>query len=493
MNNINDIPKDHWFTWEELEPKLKKAKDKTLGQIDVKKVFKKTKNKPKITGIAGDVVEQSLLGYNSDSDQRPDITIDNVPYEVKTTGLRIDSKKKKQKNISYRAKEPMSITNVSLDSIDTEQFESSHFWEKASHMLLIFYLYNSKKTVKASDYANFPIVGYDRYTFSTEDEKILKTDWETIRNFIIELKKQPDPKKEYPRLSSELRSQLLYLDTAPKYPHSPRFRLKRTLVTQMVKTIFGEFEMEDLPNISSVDELTKECQVITEKDKGKSVKKLIEDYGIQLPPSGKISKNISEQIIVRMFGGTRKKLNRIGLFEKAGIVAKSFVFSSKHQRTEDNKLYTLDFDDFFEKDFKKSEMCDYFTQHQFLYVVFQEKDSNQKFEDNIFMGFVRITFDDKFIQKEVKPIWKEIRDIVVNHNLQSTTVKTKDGKPRINNTGVPMEKINLPKSSQSNVFVRGTGRDSAKKQMIQGVRMYPQQLWLKGTYVAELIKNNKYL
>ena len=493
MDSSEKIPKNHWFTWNELKMKLDNAVNKTLGEIDSKDVFQRTKTNPKITGIAGDVVEKSLLGYDSDSDQRPDILIDKVPYEVKTTGLRIDQSEKNTKKTHYIAKEPMSITNVSLESIDEEEFETSHFWEKASKLLLIFYLYNSKNTVKASDYAYFPIVGYDRYTFSEEDQKVLKKDWETIRDFIIELKKQPDPKREYPRLSSELRSQLLYLDTAPKYPHSPRFRLKRSLVTQMVKTIFREVEMEDLPNITSVDELTKECRTITATDQGRSVKELMGKYGIVAPNSEKVSKNVAEQIIASMFGSKKKKLNRIGLFAKAGIVAKSLVLSSKHQRTEDNKLFTLSFDDFFDKEFEESEVYEYFSQHQFLYVVFEEKNKEQKFSENIFKGFVRITFDEKFIEEYVRPSWAAIKDVIVNHKLKATPVYTKDGKIRVNKNGVPMEKINLPKSSKFKVFVRGTGQNSKDKHLIQGVRMYHQQLWLKGSFVVELIKKHDYL
>lgn len=37
--------------------------NKTLGQVDVNNVFARTITHPKITGIAGDVVEQSILGY----------------------------------------------------------------------------------------------------------------------------------------------------------------------------------------------------------------------------------------------------------------------------------------------------------------------------------------------------------------------------------------------------------------------------------------------
>ena len=153
MENKYGLPDDHLFTYDKIIALLEECMGKTLGQVDKNHVFDKTKANPKITGIAGDVVEQSILGYNPDSDQRPDILIDNVPTEVKTTGIRY-SKKKGQEG-TYEAKEPMSITAVSPKTIVNEEFNSSHFYQKLSHMLLVYYLYDSNVTVEAKDYAKF--------------------------------------------------------------------------------------------------------------------------------------------------------------------------------------------------------------------------------------------------------------------------------------------------------------------------------------------------
>ena len=47
---------------------------------------------------------------------------------------------------------------------------------------------------------------------------------------------------------------------------------------------------------------------------------------------------------------------------------------------------------------------------------------------------------------------------------------------------------NLPKSSEGIVFVRGTGVDSSdKRECVNGVRMYCQRVWIKGSYLAELV------
>lgn len=79
---------NHIFTEEEVVRILDKVVGKTLGQIDKNNVFDKTKEKPKITGIAGDVIEQSVFGYQADTKQEADLLIDGRPVELKTTGLK---------------------------------------------------------------------------------------------------------------------------------------------------------------------------------------------------------------------------------------------------------------------------------------------------------------------------------------------------------------------------------------------------------------------
>ena len=77
----------HEYTKDHLVALLDGATNRTLGQVDVNKVFDRTIINPKITGIAGDVIEQSVLGYPSDSDSEPDLIVDGVKTELKTTGL----------------------------------------------------------------------------------------------------------------------------------------------------------------------------------------------------------------------------------------------------------------------------------------------------------------------------------------------------------------------------------------------------------------------
>ncbi len=51
----------------------------------------------------------------------------------------------------------MTITAVSPHSITEEEFETSSFWHKLEHLLIVYYHYDSPETVPAAKYADFLI------------------------------------------------------------------------------------------------------------------------------------------------------------------------------------------------------------------------------------------------------------------------------------------------------------------------------------------------
>ena len=494
MENKYGLPDDHLFTYDKIIALLEECMGKTLGEVDKNHVFDKTKTNPKITGIAGDVVEQSILGYKPDSDQRPDILIDDVPTEVKTTGIRY-SKKKGQEG-TYEAKEPMSITAVSPKTIVDEEFQGSHFYQKLAHMLLVYYLYASNVTVEAKDYAKFYLKSYELHEFNDEDTNRLQSDWEIVRDFIREIQNNySDPESQYPRISSELRDRLMYVDTAPKWPNSPRFRLKRSVVTSIVRDHFDK-KLEVLPDkIDNFAEFDKKLHDITKLYKGKTVEELVKYFNIKYKDINKLNKAIAEQIVIKMFGGKSKKINQIDLFEKVGIIAKTICLSSKGGRTEDMKLFSIDFNEWCSDiKFEESFCYDYFMNHQFLCIIFKEKDKNQNFKDNKFLGFKRISYSGDFIDNTVQKVWNEIRDLVINKELKETIVLNKEGNSIINETGVVSTSLNFPKSSEFDIFVRGSGIDSTKKPLkLNGIDMYEQCLWVKGNYVVSELSKKELL
>ena len=79
------VSDDRKYTKEFVYNLLEGVKGKTLGEVDKSNQFARTQNSEKITGIAGDVIEQSVFGYERDSKQECDIEIDGVLTELKTT------------------------------------------------------------------------------------------------------------------------------------------------------------------------------------------------------------------------------------------------------------------------------------------------------------------------------------------------------------------------------------------------------------------------
>jgi len=478
----------HFFNRKELEEILDACKNKTLGEVDVNNVFDKTKEHPKITGIAGDVIEQSVLGYSADTRQEPDLDVDGVKTELKTTGIKYINK-----NTKLVAKEPMSITAVSPDVIVNETFCNSNFWHKLAHLLFVYYLYDSSTTVKAGEYANFPIMGYQFYEFNSEDKETLKNDWTIVRDFIRYLQEEyEDYEDEYPRISHELRKELMYIDTAPKWPNRPRFRLKRKVVSSIVQDYFDK-SLEQLPKTyTSYSDIYETCHELTENYKGKSITELTDLLDIEVKT---INKSIGEQIIVKMFGGKSKKMQQISLFNKLGIIGKTLTLTERGLRKEDMKLFTIDFSEFNEDiKFEDSQTYDYFANNRFLCIIFQRPHTNAKLNENIFLGFKMITFDEEFLENDVRKTWERIKDLVVNDKLEDVVMLDRNGNPRKNPSGNIMSAPNFPKSSEGNVFVRGTSSTSDDKPLtLNGIKMYRQQMWVKGLYIVEKLNNEDYI
>lgn len=480
--------KNHFFHKEELEKILDDTLNKTLGEVDKNNVFDKTIMSPKITGIAGDVIEQSVLGFSADNLQRPDLNVDGVDMELKTTGIRL-SKKERNK---YEAKEPMTITAVSPDKIVLEEFKTSNFWHKLEHMLLVYYHYASNKTVKAAEYADFYIKGYEFHEFDKIDKERLKNDWEIVRDYIIEVQSTYEqPEGQYPRLSSELRDKLVYIDTAPKWPHPPRFRLKRQVVTDIVQKHFGD-KLEQLPGrYNGFRDIDIKCHCITEQDASKTVEQLILQYGITVRDVKNVSKSINEAIVVKMFGGKSKKMNQIELFKRFSIIGKSITITPKGNRTEDTKLFSIDFEEWIDREieFEDSTLYDYFANHQFLCMLFEEPFPETSLCENKFIGFKRLSFTEEFIQKEVRKIWDEVRTLIWENQLIETVELDKQGKPRKNiKSETTMTSLNFPKSKDNIIFIRGGGIDAGSKtEEVNGIKMYKQFVWIKGSYIVDAL------
>lgn len=534
------VSEDRKYTKQYVINLLENVKGKTLGDVDSSHQLSRTINSPKITGIAGDIIEQSVFGYEKDNKQDCDIEVDGILTELKTTGVRVpkrelakaSGKTGVEYNIHLGAKEGVTITNVTLDPSHQNDFLTSHFWEKTQHILFVFYEYLSYISVPASQYANFPIVDYCFNEFSEGDIRKLKSDWDLVQNFLKSIydryTNQDDRYAHMVGFTHALRPQLLYTELVPSFKYSkvndetklqkPRYRLKKTFVDYLVRTHFNKqktiFENSLKESFDSYSELDKRCHQLTEKYKGTTLEQFHNIYHVK----GDITnKNYAEKCILFMFESSAKKLNSIADFEKAGIIAKTITVTKDWKRTEDMKLDHIDFEEWNSKntDFEESDVYKYFCEHSFLCPIFCERGntSRKKVSNELkiqederisneigkttFEGFKRFSFDNSFIYEEVKRTWEDSRNLVfTNQLIWEYNIDKENGEMRKNKSGSFKGAPNFPKSSQYIIFFRGGKSDSSKKnrtEEINGIKMLPQYFWIKGAFVVEKLKEISYL
>lgn len=253
------VSEDRKFTKEQVYTLLEGEKGKTLGEVDKSHQFARTLESKKITGIAGDVIEQSVFGYKKDCKQECDIEIDGVLTEVKTTGVRVPKREQKhvigktgeEYNVHLGAKEGISITHVTFEPPIQTDFDTSHFWEKSERLLIIFYEYKSYEVVPASGYAKFPIVDYCYNSFSQEEKDKLQNDWEIVSSHLQQVYHDyQDEEKRNEQLvgfTHLLRPNLLLIELVPGFKRTatgsyqkPRYRLKQTFVDYIVRGHFNK-------------------------------------------------------------------------------------------------------------------------------------------------------------------------------------------------------------------------------------------------------------
>ena len=540
------VTEDRKFTKAQVLEILTDAVGKTLGEVDKSNQFARTEKSKKITGIAGDVIEQSVFGYKKDSKQECDIEIDGLLTELKTTGVRVpksDLNRVKGKtgaayNVYLGAKEGISITGVTFEPTIQTNFDTSHFWEKSERLLIVFYEYLSYDVVPASGYAKFPIVDYCYNSFSDEERAQLCSDWEIVRDYLQNVYNEfPDVNERNRQLvgfTHVLRPKLLLIELVPAFKkrdkgedseesdsktdsyQKPRYRLKQTFVDYIVRGHFDKSrantEISLKESFSSFAQLDVRCHSISAKYKGMTFAQLKEELGVESEIS---NKSFGALCVLKMFDANCKRLNQISDFTKAGIIAKTITITPSGSRTEDMKLRHIDFEEWADEDldFIDSDVYSYFCEHSFLCPIFcergdmgkrkngeSEEDYKRRLEEEsaktTFEGFKRFAFDDEFIENEVRRTWEDSRKLIHQKTLKWEFLYDDAGNKRKNNSGSYMGSPNFPKSANYKVFFRGgadDSRDDAKTVEVNGIKMLPQFFWLKGSYIADKLKSIEYL
>ena len=162
MKNTDEHKKIEYKTQEEILIRGNEAIGKTVRQIDK---YGRV-DSDGIKGGIGHVIEESLYGYEINSDAEPDFPEAGV--ELKVTGVI------KDKN-GYKAKERLVLNIINYMKEAYTTFDTSSFWHKNETLMLLFYEY--KRDHHPGDFMFLKAI---LFKYPAEDLVIIKDDWQKI-------------------------------------------------------------------------------------------------------------------------------------------------------------------------------------------------------------------------------------------------------------------------------------------------------------------------
>ena len=151
-------------------------------------------------------------------------------------------------------------------------------------------------------------------------------------------------------------------------------------------------------------------------------------------------------------------------------------------------------------EFEDSDLYEYFIGNELLCIFFEEPEKEFTRDPitgrrqevrhplimNKFLGFKRLVFSDMLIETSVRACWEDTRSKIMNNTLVDVFQQRKDGSTVFLKSGKVSSAPNFIKSSQNDVFIHGSAKNaSCKTECVNGIRMLPQYIWLKGGAIID--------
>ena len=173
------------------------------------------------------------------------------------------------------------------------------------------------------------------------------------------------------------------------------------------------------------------CRLITSKYAGKSIEELRSLLEIDNPL---YDKGIAISVINSLFA----LIGYSDLLKNNQIILRTIQLYKNGTKKFDMKLFEVDFDEIKNNSlsFKESSFFKYFHNTIFVFAIFEIPNrDDERLRNNIFKGFKLSSFDNHFIDNEVKLTWNVIRDLVNNNKLVDVVQKDRSGTPILNSSG----------------------------------------------------------
>ncbi|MFA5845051.1 MAG: Sau3AI family type II restriction endonuclease [Coriobacteriia bacterium] len=305
-------------------------------------------------GGFGTVLERHYFGYEPNSRPEPDFAEAGV--ELKATPL-------KHSGSRLISKERLVLGMIDYMTVVTEEWESSSFLKKNSHLLLVFYLHEQGK-----DPRDFVIKIVRLWEFPPEDLEIIRRDWQTI---VAKVKAgQAHELSEGDTLYLGACTKSSDSTTRRRQPFSaeaakPRaFSLKQSYMNTVAQ---GSLGMKSV----AVDEVVRGRpleEVVASRFEpyiGKTADEIADIVGLK---AKRHAKNFYAVLTNRILGVGDK--DKIAEFEKADIQVKTMRLLPSGRPKEDLPFRAFDYCDLVQQDWESSDLRGALDK-RFFFVIYQ--------------------------------------------------------------------------------------------------------------------------
>jgi len=420
-------------------------------------------------GNFGQILEKFYFGYEPNSDAEPDFK--EAGMELKSSPL------KTLKNGEFRSKERLVLNIINYLDVHKEDFETSSFWKKNAHLLLVFYLHD--RDLELLDYV---IKLVDGWKYPKEDLKIIKQDWEFINQKINDGKAHELSEGDTFYLGActkgstalkSFRDQPFNEEKAKQRAYSLKQGYVNHIIANIAKeetAVYGKIiqQPEILEKTVSIEDI-----VILKFHSfyGKSAKQIEKKLGLELNQKAKsYFANLTNAILGLKLG------QKIEEFEKADIQVKTIRLKENNLPKEDISFPTFEYQELIETHWEDSDFKS-ILESKFFFVFYQ-------FEK------------EKLILRKVKFWNMPYSDILEAKNVWEEMVKTlANGEIVKEVTDKGVRKTFFPKKTENRIsHVRPHARNKEDTyelsiaDKLTGLTEYTKHcFWLNASYVKDEI------
>jgi DNA mismatch repair protein MutH len=339
-------------------------------------------------GMLGNLVEEHYFGLRLNSEHRPDFP--EAGLELKTTGVR-------PKKGAFVAKERLTLTMIDFESIINETWETSSLLLKCNLMLILFYLYEEEKPVFDRKFVLNPLL----YKLLENDAEQLRSDWEAIRQKVIDKKAHELSEGDTVYLGAARKGSGGASEKLKSQPNSSllakgrAFSLKQGYLTKVIQ---GHIAGEGLIGVGKGQTLESATYERFRPYLGMTVEEISTTLGFF--KSGPNHKSFNSNLAARIL---KAKNGTVFELEKAGIKMRTARLQPSGRPSEALSFPAFDYFEVLESEWEDSDFLGNLEQ-KYLFIVFQiDANGVQRLART---GYWNMPYEDRIRAKEV---WEETK------------------------------------------------------------------------------------